>query len=262
MDNILQVRNLTAGYRSPIVSDISFSVGGGEIVGILGRNGQGKTTLLKGISADVKLFSGEVWIDGNDCTRMSVKNRAGFLSLLPQKTYITEGITAEEIMEMGCYSKHSFFRAPSCEHRRKIEIAAKKLGIENLLEKDCSKLSIGQQQMVLLGRMLVQDTKVLLLDEPNAALDYYNTQTLFQTLRSLVREQKKAGVLVLHDPETALRWCDRLLILDKGKLIDDFSISSADEKRIETALQKIYPKIKVQKNPVNGGYFCYLQEIN
>lgn len=259
MDNILQVHNLSAGYRNPIVSDISFSVSGGEMVGILGRNGQGKTTLLKGISGDVKLFSGEVLIEGKDCTHMSIKNRAKYLSLLPQKTYITEGITAEEILEMGCYSRHSIFGAPSCEQRRKMELAAKKLGIENLLKSDCSKLSVGQQQMVLLGRMIVQDTKVLLLDEPNAALDYYNTQMLFQTLSTLVREHKKAGVLVLHDPETALRWCDRLLILDKGKLIDEFSICSADEKSIENALQKIYPKIKVQKNPVSGGYFCYLQ---
>ena len=260
MTPIFEVQALTVGYHRPIVSNISFSVNRGELVGILGRNGHGKTTLLRGITGDAKRFFGGIRINGQDCTNISTKKRAAFLSLLPQKSYIPQGITVQEILEMGCYPNHGIFQTISAKDREKISLAAERLNLVPLLKQDCSKLSMGQQQMVLLCRMMVQDTPVMLLDEPNAALDYYNTQILFQTLRALVQEGNKAGVLVLHDPEMALHWCDRLLILHEGKLIQDLHIAQSEEQQIQTALQQLYPKIQVRKSPFHQGYFCYLQE--
>lgn len=261
MEPFFEVRNLTVGYHHPIVSNISFSVSAGELLGILGRNGQGKTTLLRGITGDAKRFSGEIWINGDDCTKLSVKKRASLQSLLPQKTYIPQGMAVQEVLEMGCYPSRQLFQSLSSADREKISLAAKRLGITTFLKSDCSKLSIGQQQMVLLCRMLIQDTPIMLLDEPNAALDYDNTQMLFKTLRALVQEKRKIGILVLHDPETALRWCDRLLILDHGILLQDLHVESASEDQIQEALQQLYPQIQVRKNPFYNGYSCYLQEI-
>lgn len=259
MKPIFEVRHLSAGYDHAVVSDISFAVFPGEVVGILGRNGHGKTTLLRGITGDAKRFSGEIFINGQDCTSLAVKQQAAFLSVLPQRTQILEGITVQEILKMGCYPRHGFLQAISDQDQIKVMNAAERLGIADLLEQDCSKLSQGQQQMVLLCRMLIQDTPVMLLDEPDGALDYSNKHLLFQILHRLVREEKKAGVLVLHDPEAALRWCDRLLILNEGVLLRDVNVSLAGE-QLQEVLQILYPDIQVRKNPFHKGFLCYLQE--
>ena len=260
MEPIFEVCHLSAGYDTPIVSDIFFSVSSGEVVGILGRNGHGKTTLLRGITGDAKRFSGEIWIDGKDCTTLTAKRLATFLSVLPQRTQILEGITVEEILKMGCYPRQGFLQALSDEEQKKMIHASERLGIAELLDQDCAKLSQGQQQMVLLCRMLIQDTPVMLLDEPDAALDYYNQHLLFQILKRLIREEKKAGILVLHNPETALQWCDRLLILNQGVLLQDFNTASADEIQIQEFLQILYPDIQVRTNPFYKGFVCYLQD--
>lgn len=259
MSALFEVRRLTVGYQHPVVSEVSFSVHAGELVGILGRNGQGKSTLLRGMTGDAKRFSGQVLVNGRDCTHLSAKKRAVLLSVLPQRIGIPAGVSVEEILEMGCYPTHHLFQSLTQAERKKIQEQAQSMGLTPLLGQDCSKLSIGQQQMVLLCRMLVQDTPVMLLDEPNAALDYENAQTLFSALRGLVHRQEKAGVLVLHDPEAALRWCDRLLILHDGMLYRDLNLADSSVEKIEQTLRRLYPEICVRENPYHEGCFCYLQ---
>lgn len=259
---VLKVENLSAGYHHPIVSDVHFQVQAGELVGILGRNGLGKTTLLRGITGDARRFSGTVRVAGKDCSGLSVKKLARLLTVLPQKTQIPPGITARDVLEMGCYAGNRLWGGISADNQKQITFWAKKLGIENLLESDCSRLSAGQQQMVMLCRLLVQNTPVMLLDEPNTALDYSNTHRLFQILRSVVLEQKKAVLAVLHDPEAALRWCDRLLLMDGGKIVKTLQPSTSDEETLTESLQILFPGIRVRKNPHTGGYFCYIEEVN
>lgn len=260
MNPIFEVREMTAGYRRPVVSELSFSVNAGELVGILGRNGEGKTTLLRGITGQAKRFSGQIKVNGYDYTKLSVKKQAALVSVLPQKTYLPEGVTVKEILQMGCYARRRVFEALSPANQEKIKLSAKKLDVLQFLEKDCSKLSVGQQQMVLLCRMFIQDTPVMLLDEPNTALDYSNTQKFFKILKDLVSQHQKAGILVVHDPEIALRWCDRLLILDRGEIVCDLHINLSGEEEIQNALQKLYPQIQVKQNPFFKGYFCYMKE--
>lgn len=261
MDPLFEVRHLSAGYRHALVEDVSFQVYPGELVGILGRNGQGKTTLLRGITGDIRRFSGDILITGQSCIGLSVKKQAALLSVLPQKTYFPPGITVWEILEMGCYPRHRIGERITAQEHSAISASADMLHITALLETDCTKLSAGQQQMVLLCRMLVQNTPVMLLDEPNAALDYSNAQTLFRLLSGLVRREKKAAVLVVHDPQTALRWCDRLLLMDKGHVIAEVHPASSSIDSLQAALQMLYPDIRVGENPYQDGYICYEQEI-
>lgn len=260
MGCVLEVENLSAGYQRPIVSDVHIQVQAGELVGILGRNGLGKTTLLRGITGDARRFSGTVRIGGTDCSGLSVKKQARLLAVLSQKTQIPPGITTRDILEMGCYAGNRLWGGISAENRKKIAFWSEKLEIGPLMEKDCSRLSAGQQQMVMLCRLLVQDTPVMLLDEPNTALDYFNTHRLFQILRSVAREQKKAVLAVLHDPEAALRWCDRLLLMDRGRIITTLQPAESDEDTLTEALRLLFPGIRVRKAPDTGGYFCYIED--
>ncbi len=257
MSVLFEAHDLTVGYERPVVHEISFTADSGEIVGILGRNGYGKTTLLRGIMGGVTCFSGEILVDGVPCRNLPAKKRARYLSVLPQQTEIMGGILAREVIEMGRYPYGGLFGDIGEAGKRLIEETAETLDITNLLESDCGKLSQGQRQLVLLARLFVQDTPVMLLDEPDASLDFYNTHILFSTLSTMIREQQKAAILVLHNPELALQWCDRLVILKHGRIAAELRPATADERETEDALRLLYENIQVRRDPFSGKLRCY-----
>ncbi len=256
---LLEVQNLSVGYRKPILEDISFCAEAGTVVGILGRNGCGKTTLLRGMAGSIRRFSGELLVDGKRCTAMTVRQQAEQIAVLPQQTPLLPGICARDVLNMGRYPYEGIFTPPAKSCPDQIKEAAKLCGITHLLDRDCAQLSQGQRQLVLLARCLVQDTPVLLLDEPNSALDFDNTHAVFGLLRELVQQKRKTALMVLHDPELALQYCHRLLILKDGALMNDLSLAYAEQAEIETALQRLYPTIQVRKDPVSGLFRCYHQ---
>ena len=262
MKPIFEVKKLSTGYETPVVQEISFSVFPGEIVGLLGRNGEGKTTLLRGITGGTRVFSGEVWVQGESCAALSVRKQATRLSLLPQQTEVMEGILAKELIAMGLYPRRRLFSPLRKADHEAIRAAADKLGVADLLQADCGKLSQGQRKLILLTRLLVQDAPVLLLDEPDAALDFYNTHLFFSTLRRLVKDTGKAALAVLHHPELALRQCDRLLILKDGRLAGEIHPKTDDSETIEATLRLLYPSILVQKDEGLGQLHCYFRETN
>ncbi len=241
-----EIQNLSVGYEHPIIENVSFGANPGEIIGILGRNGCGKTTLLRGITGTNKRFSGEILINGQNCTHLSAKKMAAHLSILPQRTDIMSGIRVKEVLEMGLYPHGNIFHDVRKKEQERILSAARTLGITDLLDMDCEKLSQGQRQLVLLARVIIQDAPVLLLDEPDAALDFYNTHVLFSTLHDLIKSSGKTAVMVLHDPEQALRWCDRLLILNDKTIVRELE-ASADDDTLQDAFGILYPEIQIKR---------------
>lgn len=252
----IEVQSLSVGYGSPLLQDICFCASAGEILGILGRNGSGKTTLLRGLAGNARRFAGGVWVDGRNCTAMKPKEQAAYLAVLPQHTDVLEGILVRELLEMGRYPYGTLFREDHADTSARIRRAAQVLGIQDLLDADCGKLSQGQRQMALFARLIVQDAPVMLLDEPNAALDYDNANRMFACLKDWVRREGKTALVVLHDPEQALRWCDRLLVLKDGQIAEDLS-AQAGEDRVNRALQQLYPEMRLRRDPYDGHYRCY-----
>ncbi len=257
MEALLDVRRLSVGYETPLLQDISFSAAPGEIVGILGRNGCGKTTLLRGLSGSIRRFGGEIFIRGRDCTCLKPKQQARLLSLLPQQTELLEGITARQLIQMGRYPYGGFFQTATAEDETVLQEYAELLGIVPLLDQDCARLSTGQRQLTLLCRLLTQDTPVMLLDEPNAALDYDNSIALFRILQDVVKQKKKTALLVLHGPELALKNCHRLLLVKDGKLCRNLLPAQTGAEAVEEALQQIYPNVILRKDPYDGHFRCY-----
>ncbi len=166
---MLEVKGLWAGYSSPVLQGVSFSVAQGELAAILGRNGSGKSTLLRALTGSAKVSQGQVLIQGRDCLPLSARQRARHMALLPQVIAPSSGLRAEEIIEMGRYPWESPLRPGGARSRQLVHQAAREFGVEHLLDQDCSVLSQGQRQLVQLARVVVQDAPVLLLDEPNSA---------------------------------------------------------------------------------------------
>lgn len=259
MDSLLEVIGLTASYAPsapPTVHDVSFSVRPGELVAILGPNGSGKSTLLRSMTGGMRHVQGKVLVEGEDCLHLSARRRGRRMALLPQHVPALPGLLGREVLEMGRYPWDGPLRPPGPETRQRILAAAAALGVEELLERPCDALSQGQQQLLHLARVTVQDAPVLLLDEPNSALDFLNTHQLFRCLDGLLSGGGRCAVAVLHDPALALRWCSRLLLLHQGRLVGEVRPGQCSAGEVEAALARLYPGIRVRGEQGQPPFFC------
>ena len=253
----LKVSHLQAGYRDTrILKDITFSVAQQEMIAVLGRNGCGKTTLLKAIAGGI-LHQGHVVYDNQDLDCLSIKQRARLISFLTQRFQVIEGISVKELIQFGQYSQLRI--VPREELDASIRTVSKKLSIDHLLKRDYVTLSEGQKQMVQLAKILVQDTPVILMDEPDSALDFDNRHFLYQFLKQLVKEEKKAALVVLHDPIYALNYFDKIILLESGMIAD---VIDHDDplSLINAKIQKIYPDLTVEYHDQTNQFYTLFKE--
>jgi iron complex transport system ATP-binding protein len=213
--------DLHAG-RQLLAAGISFSAYSGELLALTGRNGTGKTTLLRTIAGLIPAPTGSIFIRGSDLNTQSVPRRASLVAVVTTDRPRLAGITALQcvIMGAGVSRQSSVF-----EHRRALEdVAARFLdmaGAGTLASKPLSQLSDGELQRVLLARALAQDTPLLLLDEPTAFLDSQGRSELMELLVSLADASGKTIVLSTHEMELARRLSHRFLRIENGRLTED-----------------------------------------
>ena len=174
MKELLRIKDFSVFYTDNIVDNVSFSLNKGDMIGLIGRNGCGKSTLLKGIMGSLKT-SGDVLFCGEDFLKMKVKQRAKNISMLTQRIEIIDGITVYDLISLGDYV---YWEIGENKNDEKLNQIAKLLHLENLLNKDYAILSEGQKQLVNFARVLMQNTPIMLLDEPDSALDFDNRHML------------------------------------------------------------------------------------
>ena len=255
--SILRLEAVTAGYRKkPVLQNIFLETHPGEILILLGSNGSGKSTLLRAIKGSIPLLSGKMTIGDTDLSILSARERAALVTTMVQDIHAEPGLTGMDRIEMGFYITRGLFGKLQTEDIQKIYAMADTFGIRSLLECDLAEMSAGERQMIALMRSAVQDTPILLLDEPASALDLYRTETMFSMLHRLAYEGKTI-LMVLHDPTQALRHGDRILYLEKqsgGAVLHEIP-SPKNLPAAETELRKLYPGLCVHKNPL----FCYME---
>ncbi len=256
MNTILEIHNLSAGYRHPVIRDVSLRVTAGELVCLLGRNGCGKTTLCRAVLGDARIFGGTIQLSGRDITGISVRERARLAASVSQQNAAYPGLRAADVIAMGGYAGGSLLGKPRTETVRRIGEMSAVFGVTDFMETDCAALSAGQRQLVHLTRAAVQNTPLILLDEPNSALDFDNTHRFLTLLGDLIRREQRGALLILHDPALALRFADRILLMDGGKPCGEIRTRDTDETEIRTALAGLYPRIRVIRDRKSGHFFC------
>ncbi len=216
----LRVRGLRVSYgEREVLRDLDLDLAAGEVVGLVGPNGGGKTTLLKAITGSVAVQAGEVRIGGVDATKLSAREIARRVAVVSQSSALPVGYLAREIVVMGRTAYLRFLEQEGPADYRKADAALSSLGAEGLAYRRVEEMSGGERQKVVLARALAQETPLLLLDEPTANLDIGHQMLITGLLRSLSRERGVGVLAALHDLTLASLYCDRLVLLAAGGVI-------------------------------------------
>ena len=197
-----------------VLSQVDFEVRHGEVLGLIGPNGSGKTTLLRTLFGALRPQEGTVMLDGEPLAQLSSRQIARRIAVVVQEPQSELTLTAADMVLLGRTPRLGIFSRHSVRDDRLAVAALEKVGALHLAHRDVGALSGGEKQRVLIARALVQEADCLLLDEPTNHLDIgYQHQVL-----GLVRDLQMTAVVVLHDLNLAARYCDRLVLLDAGRV--------------------------------------------
>jgi iron complex transport system ATP-binding protein len=212
----LEVSDLSFSYKDlRVLEGITLEVDEGELVGVLGPNGCGKTTLIKCINR-VLVPRGSVHFGGQDVSRMGSSERARLFAYVPQALSVGMAMTVFESVLMG-RRPHVRWGVGESDIGMVSE-ALERLKISHLAFRKVTQISGGERQKVVIARALVQDPSLLLLDEPTSALDLRHQLEVMQIIRSVVDQKGIGGLMAIHDLNLAARYCDRLLVLHHGRI--------------------------------------------
>ena len=200
------VHDLTLGYeRRPAVHHLEGAFGGGVLHAVVGPNGSGKSTLLKGLAGLIRPLTGSIDLDGL---------RRRDIAYLPQDhgVDLSFPITLGDLAALGLWSRRGLFGGVTAADRARVASALETVGLEGFAGRGVDQVSGGQLQRALFARVLVQDARLILLDEPFAALDHRTTQDLVELIRRWPSEGRTV-VMVLHELDLVRRLCPQALLL-------------------------------------------------
>lgn len=225
---MLEIDNIRAGYgRIPILSGINFSVGAHEVVGVLGHNGMGKTTLLKAVIGQVPLTGGTIRFAGADITSQPSFRRArAGIGYVPQGRQIFPNLTVYENLRMGFVEN-----AAASEGTIIKDILARFPRLDALLDRVGGTLSGGEQQILAVARCLCGSPKLLLLDEPTEGIQPSIVEEILEILIGLHRYQGLAIIVVEQNLEFICRLSERVLLIEKGTITGEVSPQSLGQSK-------------------------------
>lgn len=246
MDEILTVRGVCAGYGARrVLEDVGLSVGEGEVCALLGLNGSGKSTLLRVLLGLLPVQTGEISVCGGNMRRAAPPKVARLTAYLPQRSRADDGMTALEIVLMGANAVTPLIMPYSAVQREKARMCLERMGAGEWADRRMGELSQGQRQSVLLARALMQSPKLLLLDEPDAALDLPRRWQMLRTVSALAKEERCAALCALHDASLALSVCDSVAVLSGGRIVCRLDMARAGEDEVRAAMCALYGDVTV-----------------
>ena len=247
------VHDLSAGYtKNHIVRDVCFSLETGSVMGILGANGSGKTTLIKAICG-ILPHEGTCLLEDRKLEALSARQIAKLVSYIPQRSGISIDISALDVVLMGFNPQLKLLEHPT---KAMVEAAREALSRVGMAEKENINylhLSEGQKQLCILARTIVSGSRLLLLDEPESALDFQYRYRMRDMIRDWTDTTGGGAIITLHDPVLALNYCDKLMLLKNGEILDILSPKEDSLEKMEQVLNKVYGQVSLQLCKTRSG---------
>ena len=243
-------KRLCVGYKEKaVIKDIEISLPKGEILTLIGPNGAGKSTVLKSIAGQLKTLDGAIYLGKTALTDMKADERAKKMSVVLTEKIKTEMMTCEEVVATGRYPYTGRFGILSKEDKRVVEEAIGLIHIEDIREKDFSKISDGQKQRVMLARAMCQEPEILILDEPTSYLDVKYKLEFLSLLQDMRRKKELTVIMSLHELELAERVSDKILCL-KGEYTEKYG--TPGEVFTEGYIKELFDMTKGSFDEENG----------
>ena len=217
--NLLSLSNFSVGYRQRVVlGKLNLSAAECELVALMGRNGTGKSTLLRTIARLQPVISGEATIAGKPLGQYSRNELAGLLSFVSTEPVGVSHLTVRQLVSFGRFPHTNWIGKLTAEDVALVEEAMQLVGITSLGDKNLHEISDGERQRAMIARTLAQDTDLILLDEPTAFLDMPNKYEIIHLLHRLTRTKRKTILFSTHDLNIAMQEADKLWLMVDGTL--------------------------------------------
>ncbi|QGZ65356.1 ATP-binding cassette domain-containing protein [Paraburkholderia acidisoli] len=228
--------SFVVGERT-LLDDVSLTLKKGRVIGLIGHNGSGKSTLLKLLARQQQASAGSIAFEGRALRDWDHRAFAREVAYLPQQLPAADGMTVRELVALGRYPWHGALGRFTPKDREKVQEAMQLTDVEVFADRPVDSLSGGERQRVWIAMLIAQDSQCMLLDEPISALDIGHQLEVLGLIRRLSEEKGIGVVVVLHDINMAARFCDELVALKGGVLLEH---GSADEMMTSATLAAIY----------------------
>lgn len=239
-----------------LLDNVSCTFPGQGITGLVGHNGSGKSTFMRVLARQLRPQGGKVSFAGQDIEEYSDRSFAREVAYLPQSAPLAPGITVRELVSLGRYPWHGALGRFSEEDGRQVKEALALTDTTALADRLVDSLSGGERQRCWLAMLLAQGARLLLLDEPTSALDLQHQHSTIRLLRKVCEERGIAVIIVIHDINLAAGFCDRIVALKAGRLIDE---GSPTEIMTPAKMEFIFGvRMLVTPHPQTGAPFCLI----
>ncbi|WP_299334391.1 ABC transporter ATP-binding protein [uncultured Psychroserpens sp.] len=223
---ILKTNNLSIGYKSKtstsvIADHINIELKQGELIGLVGANGIGKSTLLRTLTTIQQSLAGQVHLNGRSLDSYSALDLAKTMSLVLTEQLMSKNLSVFELVALGRQPYTNWVGNLSEEDINIIDRSIELTNITDLKHRKCFELSDGQLQKVMIARALAQDTNLIILDEPTTHLDMYHKAYILKLLQKLAKDTNKTILFSSHEIDLAIQLCDTMVVMTKDQVISD-----------------------------------------
>lgn len=251
--SLIEIKNISAGYgKEHVIEEVSINMEAGELVGMLGVNGSGKSTFVKAICG-ILPHAGNVSVDGEEIEKLGQKAIAKKISYVPQRSGVSLDISVIDVVMMGFNPRLKIFENPGRDMYEKALEVISGVGLSGLEKHNFLQLSEGQKQLVIFARAMVGQGGFLVMDEPESALDFGIRQHMMSNVRKWVNEEKRAGLIVLHDTMLALNNCDRIILIKDKKIVGNIVPKTDTIDKMEEKLRLVYGDVGLVKTMSKSG---------